>query len=307
MLRFLRSRGISIIDVLNLSILFVVIVFYFISIPRNPYALKAPLVLAGAWLTVWAAVLSRRTRFQNKYTDQIRRFYINFYPLIFLFVLFESFYMILPYFNPKDYDRVLANFDYNLLGVHPTVWVEHIFSPVLTDLMYLLYLFYFPLPFFILVYLYRKRKFEALDKSVFLLLFVYYGAYIGYFFVPATGPRLYEPIMHLQAKQLTGVFLAGPIRELIAFFEPNKFDAFPSLHTGISLSTLILMAKYNKKMFAIFIPIVAGIWLSLVYCRFHYVADMMAGIVWTTTAFIIGSKIYDRLAPTQLFHYNDRS
>lgn len=307
MVKFFRSRGISIIDLTNLSILIVVFVFYLISIPDNPFVLKAPMVLAAAWLCIWVAVLSRRTSFQNRYIDQIRRFYINFYPLIFLFVLFESFFMILPFFNPKDYDSVLANFDYRLLTVHPTVWVENIFSPLLTDILYLLYLFYFPLPFFILVYLYRKGKFKELDKSVFLLLFVYYGAYIGYFFVPATGPRLYEPIMHLQTKQLTGIFLAGPIRELIAFFEPNKFDAFPSLHTGISLSTLILMAKYNKKMFTIFIPIVAGIWLSLVYCRFHYVADMLAGIVWTVTAFIIGSKIYDRLAPNQLFHYMDRS
>ena len=159
------------IDLLNLIILLIVFIFYLISIPRNPYVLKAPMVLAASWLSIWAAVLSRRTRFEHKFLNRIRGFYLDFYPLIFLFVLFESFFMILPYFNPKDYDGVLANFDYWLLGVHPTVWIEHIFSPLLTDLLYLLYLFYFPLPFFILVYLYKKRKFEALDKSVFLLLF----------------------------------------------------------------------------------------------------------------------------------------
>lgn len=295
------------IDLLNLIILLAVVVFYLLSLPGNPFALKAPMVLAAAWLIIWIAVLSRRTRFKNTYLEKVRGFYLNFYPLIFLFVLFESFFMILPFFNPKDYDDVLATFDYRLLGVHPTVWIERIFSPLLTDVFYLLYLFYFPLPFFILIYLYRKRQFEALDKSVFLLLFVYYGAYISYFFVPAMGPRLYEPIVQLQTKPLTGIFLASPIRELITFFEPNKFDAFPSLHTGISLSTLILMAKYNKKMFLIFIPVVAGIWLSLVYCRYHYVADMLAGIVWTVTAFLIGNRIYDRLVPRKLFHYIERS
>jgi membrane-associated phospholipid phosphatase len=145
--------------------------------------------------------------------------------------------------------------------------------------------------------------FNALDRSVFVLLFIYYGAYIAYFFVPAMGPRLYEPLMQLQTKSLDGLLFAIPIRHIISFFEPNKFDAFPSLHTAISLGTMILMAKYNRKMFYIFIPVVAGIWISLVYCRYHYVADIMAGIIWTIVAYYVANKIYDRMTKHGLFHF----
>jgi len=305
MVKFLKSRGISLIDLLNLAFLSIILVFYLISIPRNPYALRPLLVLAAAWLSVWGAVAGRRTRYNHKLLDKIRKFYVNFYPIIFLFILFESFFMILPYFNPKDYDAVLANFDYRLLGVHPTVWIERFFSPATTDLMYSFYVFYFPFQFIILFYLYKKKEFVNLDKSIFILLFINYGAYISYFFFPAMGPRFYEPLMQLQTKSLDGIILAGPVREIISFFEPNKFDAYPSLHTAISLSTIILMAKYNRKMFYIFIPVVAGIWISLVYCRYHYVADMIVEIIWTIIAFYVAGKIFDRLAKYDLFNYID--
>ncbi|MBN2638007.1 MAG: phosphatase PAP2 family protein [Bacteroidales bacterium] len=303
MVRFLKSRGISMIDMLNLSMLFVIFIFFLYSIPDNPYFFKPLLVLASAWTAVWVAVLGRRTTFENKVTEKIRKFFINFYPIIFMFIMFESFFMILPYFNPKDYDAELANLDYRLLGVHPTVWIEQFASPLLTDLMYSLYFFYFPFQFIILFYLYNKKRFAELDKSVFILLFINYGAYIGYFIFPAMGPRFYEPLMHLQTKTLNGYILAEPIKAIIAFFEPNKFDAFPSLHTAISLSTLILMAKYNRKMFYIFIPVVIGIWIAIIYCRYHYVVDMIAGVLWTIFSFVVIGLLYDRWAKTNLFHY----
>lgn len=304
MVRFLKTRGISMIDVLNLSMLFVIFVFFLFSIPRNPYFFKPLLVLAAAWIAVWASILGKRITFKNKVAEKARKFFINFYPIIFMFILFESFFMILPYFNPKDYDAELSNLDFRLFGVHPTVWIEQFTTPLLTDLMYSLYFFYFPFQFIILFYLYNKKKMIELDKSVFILLFINYSAYIGYFIIPVMGPRFYEPLMHLQAKDLNGYILAQPIKAIISFFEPNKFDAFPSLHTAISLSTLILMFKYNRKMFYIFIPVVIGIWIAIVYCRYHYVVDMIAGILWAILVFIVMGKLYDKWAKNKLFHYN---
>lgn len=306
MLKFIKKRNLSIIDILNLGFLFVIFVFALFSLPNNPYSYKPFIVLAASLLIVVLAITvrNRKNRKQESwFLDKIKRIYLNFYPLIFFFVLFESFYMILPFLNPHDYDKELAHLDFVLLGVNPTVWIETFFKPWLTDLMYLLYLFYFPFPLFILVYLYRKGTDEQFNKSVFIYLMVYYGAYIIYFIVPARGPHLYAPIANLETKDLTGIFLASPIRNLINTLEPNKFDAFPSLHTAISLTTIILMAKYHKKMFLIFTPVVIGIWISLVYCRYHYVTDMIAGIIWTIIAFILAGWIYKKVTKYNLPHY----
>ncbi len=294
---FFNRKTISVIDVLNTVFVLIIFVFYLFSLPRNPYTIMPLAVLLLSLVLVWLAVYLRKYLKNKKMTGflgKAGKVYLDFYPLIFMFVIFETFFMILPYFNPGDYDRELALFDFRLFGVNPTVWIERWVHPWLTDLLYLIYFIYYPFPLFILVYLYRKEKFTELDRSIFLLLVVNYGAYIIYFFVPAMGPRYYEPIMQLQTKSLNGVFLAVPIREVIHFFEPNKFDAFPSLHTATTLTTLIIMAKYNKKMFLIFIPFFLGILLAVIYCRFHYVADVIAGIVWALLAVSAAGYFYDR-------------
>jgi membrane-associated phospholipid phosphatase len=297
MVQYFKKRGLSIIDLLNTVFVFVVFIFYFVSLPRNPYIFLPVVVLGFSLVLIWLAVfLRKRQKINTPHTflGKLSKIYLDFYPLIFMFVIFESFFMILPYFNPHDYDSELAQMDFSMFGVYPTVWIEQWVRPWLTDLMYIVYFIYYPLPLVILVYLYKKKWIYALDRSVFILLVVNYGAYITYFFVPAMGPRFYEPVMHLQTKALNGIFFAVPIRDIISVFEPNKFDAFPSLHIATSLTTLLIMAKYNKKMFAIFIPVIAGIWIAVIYCRFHYVVDMIAGIVWTVVAFYSSGWFYDR-------------
>jgi membrane-associated phospholipid phosphatase len=288
----MRDKKFSLVDGLNLIFLAIVFVFFLFSLPGNPYLVQPFLVLALSGVLVFYAIYLRKKGTRNKVED----LFLLFYPLFFLFMIFESFFMILPYFNPNDYDAQLTQIDFSMLGVHPTVWIEQWVHPWLTDLMYLLYLFYFPLPLFILGYLYKKGDYRNLDKSVFLLFLVYFGAYIGYFAIPAMGPRFNESLMALQTKNLDGLIFAAPIRTLIGYFEPNKFDAFPSLHMGISLCTLLLMGKFKPKMFWIFLPVVIGIWISLVYCRYHYVIDIIVGAAWTFVAFYGGNALYNRLA-----------
>jgi membrane-associated phospholipid phosphatase len=292
-----HEKKISVIDLLNVLFIFILTVFYLISSPRNPFGVKPLLVLNFSLFQVLLAVFLRKKDFilrPQNFWQKAAKTYLDFYPLIFMFTVFESFFMILPYFNPHDYDRVLSQMDFRMFGVYPTVWIERWIRPWLTDLLYLVYFIYYPFPLFILIWLYKKHKFTELDRSVFLLLLVNYGAYIIYFFVPAMGPRYYEPVMRMQTQSLNGIFLAVPIREIIHFFEPNKFDAFPSLHTATTLTTLIIMAKYNKKMFLIFLPLFLGILVAVVYCRFHYVVDIFAGIVWTIIGVTAGGYLYDK-------------
>jgi len=303
MTQYFKKKGLGIVDLLNTIFVFVIFLFYLISFPRNPYSIWPVLVLGFSLALVGLAVFLRKHRKNNlpqTFLQKLGKAYLDFYPLIFMFVIFESFFMILPYFNPHDYDRELAQMDFSMFSVYPTVWIEQWVRPWLTDLLYLDYFIYYPMPLFILVYLYRKRMAYELDRSVFILLVVNYGAYITYFFVPAMGPRFYEPIMQMQTKALNGIFLAAPIRDIISVFEPNKFDAFPSLHIATSLTTLTIMFKYNKKMFAIFIPVIAGIFVAVIYCRFHYVVDVIAGIVWTIVAFWFSGWFYDRWVKQKL-------
>lgn len=276
----------SIIDFLNLSFLVVIMAFFLLAFTKTPYKIAAPLALGGLFLLM---ILKIYLRGMNK-LGHWQPLLSVIYPALFMFGIFETFFMILSYFNTARYDNLLVQLDRYLLGVDPTVWFQRWIHPLTTDFFYILYFFYFPMPFFIVIWLYRKKMFKELSEAFFVLMFTYFGAYIMYFIVPAQGPRFFMADLH--TVPLNGIFLAEHIRTLIDFFEPNKLDAFPSLHMAIVLTTLFICFKRNKKMFKFFLPVAVGIMISLLYCRYHYFIDMVAGAVWSISAYFIATRLY---------------
>lgn len=281
----LKQRYFSLLDILFLIFGSIILTFLLTTIPSNPHSLEAVIILLLLISLVFFVAFIRRKKIKLRWLTII-------YPLIFLLGIFETFFMIIPWFNELRYDQALLDIDYNLFGVHPSVWIEQFHHPVLTDALYLLYFFYFPLQTFIPIYLFRKKMYRAMEKSLFVLMICNFGAYISYFYFPAVGPRFF--IEHLQTIQLDGIILAKPITSIINFMEPNKLDAFPSLHTGILIVSLLLMNKYHKKLFYYMIIPAIGIFISLVYCRYHYVIDIFAGAIWSIIAYWVGNKLFDK-------------
>jgi len=290
-------KRISILDAVNLFFLGNIILFYLIAFMRTPY--QARLFVLYALLFLFILFMGwMRERFRYGRLTNILLFV---YPAIFLFSIFETFYMLLPFFNSLRPDGVMANIDHALLGVNPTVWIEHWVQPLLTDIMYLFYLFYFPMPLIILGWMYAKGRFQEVEESFFRYLVCYYGAYIMYFFIPVEGPRFY--LIGLQTVALDGVVLSEPIRVLIDTLEPNKLDAFPSLHAAILTMTMLVTYQHNRKMFHAFIPCAIGITVSLVYLRYHYVIDVIVGFVWAIMSYQLARKIYRSVRPALTPHF----
>ncbi len=283
-------KKLSLVDVVNLIFWLAIFIFYVISFSQSQYRLYGFVLLTGLLLFQWF-ILKLRAR-KNKKVWQ--KYLLLFYPAIYLIFIFDSIHTVLPYINSKVYDKELYQIDRWLLGVDPTVWIERFINPYTTELLYILYFFYFPMPLIILGYLYKKKMFKALDKSIVFYFITYYGSYLLYFLVPALGPRFYPELVQKQQRSLDGLWLTDVIRNTISSLEHNKFDAFPSLHAAITLVTILVIAKYRKKWLWVFIPVLAGIFISLIYCRYHYFIDIIAGVVWTLIAYYIVEKYYDK-------------
>lgn len=238
-----------------------------------------------------AAIIVRRIEKNNIF---VRVFLIS-YPIIFLMLVFSALYKLMPYYVNQIYDSMLAKIDFVIFDFHPTVAIENLVTPVLTEIFYFFYLLYFPLPFFIIIYLIIKKKKIELDKALFFMTLVYYGSYIMYFLVPALGPRFFPYINSLQSVKIEGVWLADSIKVIINNLEKNKFDAFPSLHAAITLATVIVMGQYRPKWLWIFIPVTYIIFVSLIYLRYHYFIDVIVGVIWTLICFWISEKFHNRL------------
>lgn len=223
-------------------------------------------------------------QYQNKLFKSIRSWYIA--PMILL--TFKQLYFMVAPIHGKDYDTLLIEIDRWLFGVDPTVWLWQFSHPVLTEIIQIAYSSFYFL-FIVAGYeLYKKGDFEKFSFAAFLIVYGFYLSYIGYFFLPAVGPRFTLHDFSVTNTELPGLYLTNLLRDFVNFGEsivkshPNPIeivqrDVFPSGHTQMTLVLLYISTHYGMRS-KLFLWVV-GILLifGTVYLRYHYVIDLIAG------------------------------
>jgi membrane-associated phospholipid phosphatase len=281
-------RKLSPVDLLNMAFLVILSGLFLVSASRTPYRGILPVIFLLI-LSFILVMIFLRLHLMHVMT---RRLVMFIYPVISLFVFFESFYMLLPYFNPIRYDAQLESIDRWLFGVSPSLAMAQWTNPLLTEILYICYALYFPMPLIVLGVMLKRAEFLKIEQALVIFLTCYYAAYLTYFFVPAEGPRYF--LQNFFGSEPTGIYLAGPIRKIINMLEPNKLDVFPSLHMAILVITMHTAFKHTRRLFYFFLPVAIGIALSLTWCRYHYIIDALAGIIFAIAAILIGTYIYPR-------------
>jgi membrane-associated phospholipid phosphatase len=215
---------------------------------------------------------------------------LDFYPAAFVPIVFNTLSPLITATRGGARDGLLIAADRAIFGVDVTVWMEQFSRPWLNDLLYTFYATYYFIALIPgLILWFRDRA--AARRFVFTLMLVYYVSYAGYFTIPALGPRFAQA--DLYTKSLTESPISRVINDTINHLEKTKLDVFPSGHTMISMAVLIVMWKRARDVFWWLLPIASLLIVATVYCRFHYVIDLIAG---TTLAFIVvplGDRLYD--------------
>jgi membrane-associated phospholipid phosphatase len=255
--------------------------FYFVILPRAAY-------LLGIYsLLILAQIILIRFRDNGRF---MRILYDLIFPTICVLAVFDSLEWVVHYVNPEDIDPLLMKLDYFIFGNHPTVILESIMNPFLTDILQIAYSTYYLIPISFGIILLKNKQGEAFDKSIFLILLCFYLSYLGYILFPALGPRFY--LSNIQTTELQGFFAAEPIQDLLNRLEGIKRDAFPSGHTGIALTVFYLAWGFSRRFFWIALPVVSALIFSTVYCRYHYVVDVIAGFGLTLLTIVLGEWYY---------------
>lgn len=212
------------------------------------------------------------------------------FPLVAVFSIFDSLTALIPAVNPNDIDHILIRLDYLIFNGYPTIFMERFLNPFLSDFLQICYSLYYFMPFMLGIALKMKKDYTAFDRSLFLVLLCFYLSYIGYVIFPALGPRY--AIEHLHSHEIVDGLISGQLRNLLNTIEGTKRDAFPSGHTGISLLLLILSWSYARSLFFVLFIITLGLLIATIYFRFHYLVDILGGILLTVVTLIIGKVYY---------------
>ncbi|HXX81399.1 MAG TPA: phosphatase PAP2 family protein [Thermodesulfovibrionales bacterium] len=279
-----RGRPADSLTLLFLLCLTIVSLYFHSRVPHanTLIALYAALFLIQVLLIRFAPFISR-----NKGRDIIRSVV---FPVACVLVIFDSLELIVHNINPRDIDPWLIRIDYLLFGGYPTVMLESLHTPLLTDILQLAYSSYYLLPISLGVILKLRNREKEFDKTVFLILLCFYLSYVGYLLFPALGPRY--TMNHLQGFDLRGLFVAESIQRILNGLEGIKRDAFPSGHTAVVLVVSGLAYRFEKGFFSLTLPVIVLLIFSTVYCRYHYVVDVIGGVLLAAITFLIGEKYY---------------
>jgi membrane-associated phospholipid phosphatase len=212
--------------------------------------------------------------------------------------------VLVPAVRPGLYDHVFIAADRFLFGTDPTAALHRIAHPVLTEFLQISYASFYLLPILLSAALLRRKRYAALDYAVFCVIYGFFLSYLGYFILPAVGPRFSLHDFYSINTDLPGLLLTNPIRDFVnlgasaSSTHPNaagiiQRDVFPSGHTLVTLVTLYSAFRLRTRMRYVLFPVGILLIFSTVYLRYHYVTDVIGGFVFFLLTMTTGKLVYD--------------
>jgi membrane-associated phospholipid phosphatase len=259
-------------------------------------------ILISINLVVSIGIILGAVKFTDGPLSSPGRWLRDWYPVGAVLLIYkELYYMVYP-IRGRDYDELLMLIDQWLFGVNPTEWLARFSHPVLTEFLQIVYASYFFL-FLIAGYeMYRRSMLKEFYYMLFLVSYGFFLSYIGYFLVPAIGPRFTIHDYHTMHETLPGLFFTDTIRYLLDAGEsiplgvPNpedhvQRDVFPSGHVQLTMVLMYFVAVYRLRIRTFILIMGSLLIVSTVYLWYHYVIDIIAGALFCWFTIYTGKHI----------------
>ena len=243
--------------------------------------------LMGAFLAIIVFLTQRTERL-----PKALRIATDFYPAAFIAFVYESLGALIAAVRGGPRDDLLIAADRAILGGDLSVLLQPVVTPFLAAFLYIAYSTYYFLPLVLGGFLWSQDVATA-RRYIFTLTACFYVSYAGYFTIPAYGPR--TALSDRNRVPLETSSVARAISRTINELEQTKLDAFPSGHTMITTAVLIVAWQRFRKLFWFLLPVATLLILSTMYCRYHYLVDVIAGVVLAFATVPLADRLYDRL------------
>jgi membrane-associated phospholipid phosphatase len=235
----------------------------------------------------------------------------RYYHLPIIYVIFMQVFVYISVLNPHDYDPVLVSWDKALFGMNPTEWLQQFAFPALTEFLQIAYVLFYFHAFAQSIELNMRGLYEEAERVTRTIVFGFLLSYLAYFFMPAIGPRFSVHDYASISTDLPGVWVTDIIRNIIDTGDGFRVktiapalqmhrNCMPSGHTMMTLMNMILAFRFRSTLRWIFLIMGCSLIFSTIYLRYHYVVDVIAGILLAFMALGLESWIYTFLTSKQL-------
>ncbi len=245
------------------------------------------------------------------------KYFHYWYILPAIFMSFKEIYFMIKPIAGVDCDQYLIAIDKFIFGVNPTQFLYQYSNPILTEILQLSYASFFIMPLVLLLELQIRKQILNFKFVAFSLVLGFILSYIGYFIVPAIGPRFTLHNFEMTNIELPGLWLTNYLREFINAgeaittgtlnpIEVVQRDVFPSGHTQMTLVTIYLAHKLRARFRFVIYPIGTLLIFATVYLRYHYVVDLIGGLLFMILTIYLAKLLFNwwnKISGKETFEY----
>jgi len=258
------------------------LVVYWSSVPGAAELLA--LHAAGAAFVVLAV----------KWQGWASRLFRHWYPLLYVAFCYREMSILIPAIRRTDADQVLAKLDHALWHANPTVWLERIQAPPLTEFLQIVYSLFIPAVLFVALCFWLRKDYAAFRYYAFLIATGFLVSYIGYLLVPARGPRFV--LNDLQHAPLRGLWVFGLLQSTLDRLEHVTYDCFPSGHTELAILACWGSRRISHGFGRLYVAYTVCMVFATVYLRYHYTVDVAAGALLALVLMFATPALYRELS-----------
>ncbi len=229
----------------------------------------------------------------NARPEKIWKFIRYWYIVIALPFLYWDVGSFLHLVTGREFDPLILGLEQKLFGELPNLAIQNYVHPFLTEIMQISYsIYWITIPLGTAVFYFRK-EYRSLEYLLQYISLTFIISYFFFIFIPVAGPRFFL------ADQLVvpydGIFFTGILRNFMTRVG-YRGGAFPSSHVGVAVVILIYVWHFKPKMAVrVFLPLVVALSLATVYGQYHYLTDVVFGLMMGFTIGFLGARKTKRL------------
>lgn len=232
----------------------------------------------------------------------------HFYPILLYTVFFTETGCLNRMVFPQFMDPITIGWDQALFGFQPSIrFMEKLPYLPVSELFYAAYFSYYLMIAGVGVSLFLKSR-EQFFHYVSIISFVFYICYLIYIVVPIIGPRVFLGpvggyVLPEQTRSLApgagypATVQKGPffkVMEVIYSIFESPGSAIPSSHVAVALCTLYFSFRYLRPIRYVHLVLTVLLCLATIYCRYHYVVDVIAGMLTAGVLLPLGNWFYGK-------------
>lgn len=198
----------------------------------------------------------------------------------------------------SDRDAALIALDQKLFGCQASLVLQRFISKPLTDWMSFAYFFHIlNIPIVALFIYMRRSKYQFREMMSGVLVICFFGL-LGYVLVPAVGP-VYTLRDQYTVPLYQSLEVFNRQMEFMDFARIRR-DVFPSMHVGISFLVWLYAWRNSRPLAWLLAPLILSLGISTAYLRYHYLVDVVAGLLLAPACFLLANWLFRRFGEIEL-------